>query len=58
MRGFHPHITVAFRDLKKQKFIELWENFISKEFNESFNYEGFCLLRLEKKWEIIQKFNI
>jgi 2'-5' RNA ligase len=52
-RGFHPHITVAFRDLKKPKFYELWQEFKDKEFKGAFEYKGFSLLRLEKKWEEI-----
>jgi 2'-5' RNA ligase len=56
-RGFHPHITVANRDLKKQKFYELWPEFQSKEFKGTFDYKGFSLLRLEKKWEEIYFFD-
>lgn len=58
LRGFHPHITIAFRDLKKQLFYKLWEQYQHKEFAGSFNYVGFSLLRLEEKWESIQDFPI
>ena len=56
-RGFHPHVTVAFRDLKKPKFYELWPEFKTKEFTGAFEYKGFSLLRLEKKWEEIYFFD-
>ncbi len=56
-RGFHPHVTVAFRDLKKQMFFKLWDELKIKDFSESFDFTGFCLLRLESKWQIIKKFN-
>jgi 2'-5' RNA ligase len=49
-RGFHPHITVAFRDLKKQKFRELKPEFERMNFSATFECRGFSLLRLENKW--------
>jgi 2'-5' RNA ligase len=57
MRGFHPHITVASRDLKKPKFYELAPEFENKKLTGVFNCNGFCLLKLEKKWEMLHTFN-
>lgn len=51
-RGFHPHVTVAFRDLKKPRFYELKPEFEKKQLQGSFNYSGFSLLKLENKWEV------
>jgi 2'-5' RNA ligase len=51
LRGFHPHVTVAFRDLKKPKFYELQKDFETKKLEGVFKYSGFSLLKLEKKWE-------
>lgn len=53
LRGFYPHVTVAFRDLKKPLFYELKKGFETKEYYNSFNYSGFSLLKFEKKWEEI-----
>ncbi|MDX2173099.1 MAG: RNA 2',3'-cyclic phosphodiesterase [Bacteroidota bacterium] len=58
LRGFHPHITIAFRDLKKPLFYELKKEFESKEYNNSFNYSGFSLLKFEKTWEVMHNFLI
>lgn len=52
-RGFHPHVTIAFRDLKKLKFYELQVAFDKKKLGGVFKYKGFSLLKLEKKWEEI-----
>jgi 2'-5' RNA ligase len=52
-RGFHPHITVAFRDLKKTKFYALQPDFSARTFSGRFDYKGFSLLRMEKSWEEI-----
>lgn len=58
MRGFYPHVTVAFRDLKKQLFYKLWDEFKVAEFDDNFSFSGFCLLKLNSKWEIIREFSI
>ncbi|PBQ32064.1 2'-5' RNA ligase [Sphingobacteriaceae bacterium] len=58
MRGFHPHITVAFRDLKKPKFYELQKTFESKKLEGTLEYTGFSLLKLEKRWEEIKYFKL
>lgn len=47
LRGFHPHVTVAFRDLKTPKFYELKPEFEKKEFEGRFDYTGFSLLKLD-----------
>ncbi|MBK6265816.1 2'-5' RNA ligase family protein [Marivirga sp. S37H4] len=44
-RGFHPHITVAFRDLKKRDFYPLWEEMKNKEFKREFKADGMMLYR-------------
>ena len=56
LRGFHPHVTVAFRDLKKSKFYELKQEFESEKLQGTFEYEGFSLLKLEKTWEELRFF--
>lgn len=57
LRGFHPHITVANRDLKKPQFYKLQPEFARRQFEGAFAYGGFSLLRLEKTWEVLKTFN-
>lgn len=57
-RGFHPHITVAFRDLKKPLFYELQPVFARQKIEGKFNCAQICLLRLEEKWEVYKEFDI
>ncbi len=40
-RPFHPHITIATRDLRKKDFWEAWEYFKDKIFREEFIAEAF-----------------
>lgn len=53
LRGFHPHVTIANRDLKKPKFYELQKRFEQGSFEGDFDCNSIHLLRLEKTWEVI-----
>lgn len=54
---FHPHLTVAFRDLKKEKFKEAWAEFENKSFDHSFPCSTFTLLKHDGKvWNTFQHF--
>jgi 2'-5' RNA ligase len=57
-RGFHPHVTIAFRDLKKTLFPALQKEFELKKYTFKFPFRGVSLLRLEKKWDVIHTFSI
>jgi 2'-5' RNA ligase len=53
-RPFHPHITIATRDLFKKSFHEIWPWFAEKKFLEEWTAEGISLLRHNKKnWDVI-----
>ncbi|MEK6783832.1 MAG: 2'-5' RNA ligase family protein [Bacteroidota bacterium] len=54
---FHPHLTLAFRDLKKSMFEKAWEEFKHKEFSGSFVADRFTLLKHNSKvWEPFREF--
>lgn len=58
LRGFHPHVTVAFRDLKKPVFYKLWEEYQQKPFKTMFQCSSFCLMKqVEDKWEVYKTFH-
>ncbi|MBC7694462.1 MAG: 2'-5' RNA ligase family protein [Burkholderiales bacterium] len=58
MRGFHPHITIAFRDLKKPVFYKIWEEFKNKSFERNFSCNSFCLLKhVKDKWVVYKEFS-
>ena len=58
LRGFHPHVTITSRDLKKNLFPFLKERFHGSSFSASFDCKQLCLLKLSKTWEIIRVFDI
>lgn len=55
---FHPHLTLAFRDLKKDKFELAWQEFQSKTYQETFLVDKFWLLKHDgKRWQPLHVFN-
>lgn len=52
---FHPHLTVAFRDLKKASFEKAWEEFATKKFEGELTVKNIVLLKHNGKvWEVLQ----
>jgi len=53
-RPFHPHVTLATRDLYKKAFREAWEIFSEKKYEVKWLVNGISLLRHNKKnWDVI-----
>jgi 2'-5' RNA ligase len=53
-RPFHPHVTLATRDLHKKAFREAWEIFSKKKYEALWMVNGISLLRHNKKnWDVI-----
>jgi len=58
MRGFHPHITIAFRDLKKDRFYDAITYFKTQSFEADLEIKTFHLLKHSPgKWEIYREFS-
>lgn len=56
-RGFHPHVTIAFRDLNKERFNQAWDHFKAKAYEASFTVDSFHLLKHSPgKWETYRIF--
>ena len=55
-RPFHPHITIANRDVQKKDFAEAWEHFSRKQYITSFIADGVSLLKHNGTiWEPVYK---
>jgi 2'-5' RNA ligase len=53
-RPFHPHITIATRDLHKKDFAEAWPFFQQQEFRETFAATGLSLLKHNgRMWDVV-----
>lgn len=56
-RPFHPHITLAFRDLKKALFVKAWEEFMNKKFHAEFLADRIYLMKHDgEKWNVLRDF--
>ncbi len=56
-RDFHPHLTVAFKDLTKERFEPAWQHFSKKKYSRSFLVKSIFLLKHEnKKWHILKEY--
>ena len=58
-RPFHPHLTVAFRDLKSDAFRKAWSQFEQKEIQFSFcSTQIALLLYADRQWTVHQQFTL
>lgn len=56
---FHPHMTVAFRDLKKNEFASAWKLFENKRFDASFTADSIALLKHDgHKWNVFEQYKL
>lgn len=55
--AYHPHITLAFRDLKKQVFAKAWDEVKDKKMNDLFVADHFVLLKHNGiSWDVLKEF--
>jgi 2'-5' RNA ligase len=56
---FQPHVTIAFRDLRKPMFERAWEEFKHRNFNAEFTVCSIALLKYDGKcWNVFMEFPI
>jgi 2'-5' RNA ligase len=54
---YHPHLTLAFRDLKKSQYTLAWQEFSKKEFKAEFMMDKISLLKHNgKSWDVLKEF--
>lgn len=54
---FHPHVTIANRDLQKQAFYEAWEYFKEKKYKAEWPVQDISLLKYNnQKWDVAGTF--
>ncbi len=54
-RPFHPHVTIANRDLSKYDFPKAWEHFQHLNYENEFVVKGISLLRSEAAgWKVVK----
>lgn len=54
---FHPHLTIAFRDLKKQNFPAAWADFAARTWKATWTVKTISLLKHDgTEWKIHHEF--
>jgi 2'-5' RNA ligase len=58
-RPFHPHLTLAFRDLKKQQYHLAWQEFSGREYKAEFVADKITILKHNGKlWDVLKEFTL
>ena len=56
-RPYHPHLTLAFRDLRKLQFQLAWQEFSGREYKAEFMADKIALLKHNgKSWDVLKEF--
>lgn len=56
---YHPHMTLAFRDLKKAMYHAAWEEFKDREYKAEFMADRVALLKHNgTNWDILHEFTL
>ena len=54
---FHPHLTIAYRDIKPDVFPLMWEDYKDKKYNASFRADHLSLLKHDgNQWLVIKNY--
>ncbi|MEQ8524008.1 2'-5' RNA ligase family protein [Gracilimonas sp.] len=57
-RPYHPHLTLAFKDLTKSNFHKAWKEFQDRTFDASFTAKDLYLLKhTGENWKVVRSFS-
>ncbi len=57
--AFHPHVTLAYRDLTPDNFSKAWSIYKDKSFKGSFKADAAYLLKHDyRQWQILSRFQL
>ncbi|MCS4435670.1 2'-5' RNA ligase family protein [Aquiflexum gelatinilyticum] len=58
-RAYHPHMTLAFKDLKEIRFAEYWDFIKKQKFEAEQVVQDIALLkRIEGRWVVVSRFQL
>lgn len=58
-KAFHPHMTIAFKDTKPQRFEDYWSFVKAHPFQSYYHFKDVALLKkIENKWEVVGRFGL
>ncbi len=57
-QGFNPHMTIAHRDLKEERFLEAWTHFSNRKYARIFRATGLSLMKHSAgEWKLEEHFD-
>ena len=57
--AFHPHITIAYRDVRPETFNDIWAEYKNQTYSAHFIAEHFTLLKHDKiRWNAVENFEL
>lgn len=57
--AYHPHMTIAFKDIKPKLFDEYWAFIKTQTFKEKLEVNDIALLKkVEGRWEVVRRFDL
>lgn len=58
-RAYHPHMTLAFKDLKESLFFDYWDFMKKQKFESILDVKDIALLKkVEGKWKVLSRFQL
>ena len=58
-RPYHPHLTLAFKDLTRSDFYKAWKEFEDRAFDASFKADSLYLLKHNgENWEVVNTYQL
>ncbi|WP_194973545.1 2'-5' RNA ligase family protein [Aquiflexum lacus] len=58
-RAYHPHMTIAFKDIKPKLFDAYWAFIKTQTFKEKLEVNDIALLKkVEGRWEVVRRFDL
>jgi 2'-5' RNA ligase len=55
-RLFHPHVTIAFRDLRRDMFPEAFQYFKEQDFQYTFHAQAVSILKHSQSgWQVVEE---
>ena len=56
-RPYHPHVTLAHKDVRREQFEKMWVHYATKTYQATFNVTSFCILdHTADGWVVEQTF--
>jgi 2'-5' RNA ligase len=58
-KAFHPHMTIAFKDTKPQRFDDYWSYVKAQPFQAHYQFKDIALLKkTENRWEVVRRIGL